>query len=550
MRQLELHVSPDRDWTEVGGRYVWGSAFRDGELFEGRRLANLFGGSLTRDRFRSIVSSLNGKFAVVAPTEAGVFAAVDRWRSRPLFYSHDGETVAISDDPGWLRDVQGDHEIDEVSAAEYRRSTFVSGEHTLVPSLKQLQVGELLVAREDDGGPHVETERYYRFADRETRDWDESTVLERYDAVLDRVFGRLVDFADGRPIAISLSCGHDSRLLAVKLRELDYPNLYAFSYTRNREDRAAREIADSLDIEFEQIPLTHEEIAEWYDSEDRRQFDTASAIEDSVPVYWLTVVIQKLKRETAIPPDAVIITGDGAHTMSSHLPQEFATAESVTRTEFVDAILDLNHVPLRVEPGVEDAMRRRILDALPSGLFESTATEPASEAVPAFEEWDWQERQAKVIRSNFVYEYCGYDCWFPLKDNEYQDFWRTVPLRHRVDKAFHRTYVERKYGELTGMDSVESTFESMPDWLWYVNQTVGELPVVGPLGRSLYYRLFEDTVEYRPMYGMVDEREFERTLDELPVDDEELNSLTPRHLHAQHLLDEYSPRRRELTPRK
>jgi len=547
MRQLELHVSPDRGWTEVDGRYVWGNVFRDDELFEGRRLADLFGGSLTWERFRSIVSTLNGKFAVVAPTESRVFAAVDRWQSRPLFYSHDAETVAISDDPGWLRDARDDHAIDEVSAAEYRRSTFVSGEHTLAPSLKQLQTAELLAARDGDGGPRVETDRYYRFADRETRDWNESTVLERYDAVLDRVFGRLADFADGRPIAISLSCGHDSRLLAVKLRELDYPDLYAFSYARSGEDRVAREIADSLDIEFEQVPLSHEEIAEWYDSDDRRQFDSASGIEDSVPIYWLTVVIQKLRRETAIPPDAVIVTGDGAHTMASHLPQEFAIADSVTRTEFVDAILDVNHVPLRVESRVEDAIRRRILDALPSGLFESKTTEPASEVVPAFEEWDWQERQAKVIRSNFVYEYCGYDCWFPLKDNEYMDFWRTVPLRHREDKAFHRTYVERKYGELTGMDSVKSTFEPMPDWLWYVNRTVGELPVVGPVGRSLYYRLFEDSADYKPMYGMLDEREFERTLDELPLDDEEVHSLTPRHLHAQHLLDEYNPPRRELT---
>jgi len=539
MQEPAVHVSEGADWTERGDTSVWGAAFHDGHLYRGRELARLFAECSTSKAFRSVVASLNGAFAAVVRSGPDVFAAVDRWRSRPLFYSADGERVYLSDDPGWLRKARGDDAVDPASAAEYARSTFVSGSNTLAPTVSQLQSGELLVGSATGAsGPDVETVRYYRFADQQSRDWDEGETLDRYNAVLEGVFDRLVEYADGRPVALSLSAGFDSRLVAVELTERDYP-VYAFAYTRNGEADVAAEVAAELGIEFQRIPLSHGEIAEWYDSAERRAFDDAVGVEDAVPNYWLPVVMQKLDRGDVVPSDAVVVTGDGAHGMASHLPPEFVDTETVTRSAFADAILETGYPNLSVGSEHEDAVRRRALAAVESALYTYGEVEPASDAVPAFEEWNWQERQSKVIRSNYVYEYYGYDCWFPLKDHAYMDFWRDAPPRHRQRKSFHRTYVERRYADATGRETVGATFEPMSDWLYYLNKTVGELPGVGTAARGLYNYLFDEDVEYRPIYGMVSEREFERIVTDLPLDRAAARSLTPRHLHGLHLLGEY-----------
>lgn len=536
MEQFTGCFSERVSWSVVDGVAVWGWPFRDGDVVSGRSLAACFQDVDTVDGFRSVVDSLNGPFAVVVETDTSAFVAVDRWQSLPLFYAETADGVHVGDDPARLREAVDDDDVDELAVAEYVRSTFVTGSRTLAPSVSQLQAGELLAVTETAEGFQGRTDRYYRFADRETVDFDEPRLLDAYDRVLEDVFDRLVDYADGRPIALSLSSGHDSRLVALELVERDSLDLYAFSYSRNQEEKSARRIADDLDIPFSEIVITREAVASWYDSAGRERFDEYAGIEGRVPNYWLPVVMQKLKSETDVPDDAVVVTGDGAHGMSSAVPVEWTDRESITRAEFLDAVFELSYACMNVDEHLKQAVRDQALAALETDLYAGTDAEPADRAIPAFEEWNWQERQVKAITSGYVYRYYGYDCWFPLKDDAYMDFWRDAPLEHRVQKAFHKQYVERRYQEVTGVSRPAATFEVLPTWLWYLNRSVGELPVVGSAGRRIYNHLFASDTNYKPIFGVLGEDEYRDLLGELDVEPTEGNPFTPRHLHALSLL--------------
>lgn len=540
MDQVTIDLRQEQ-WTSADGVYVRGNAFRDGEFHGSNELATLFQETEDADGFRSTVASLNGFFSVIVQSGRETFAALDRWRSFPLFYSVTPETVYVSDDAHWICAKIGCEIDDETTQAEYRRSLFVSGDDTLARDVKQLQGAELLLLQDGESEPKVSTERCYRFGVRHTRDREKDRVIQEYESVLQNVFQRLVEFAAGRPIAVSLSAGSDSRIIAMMLAEIGYPDLLSFAYTRQGEEKVAKDVADKLGIPFEHVSISHDEIAEWYRSKQRRRFDRESGWLDAVPGYWLAFAMGKLKRESGVPADAIIVTGDGAQTMASHVPKEFTASPRVTKEQFVDKILEVNHVRFDSSEQVETRLRERVLDVLETDIFPSGDAESAETAIAAFEEWDWQERQCKAIRSNFVYEYFDYEWWCPLKDHEYMDFWRDMPLRYRQGKSIHDEYVERRYREITGEYMAESSFLTAPKWLWALNATFGRVPVAGSGARRLYRRLFKSGIKYDPKYGMMGESRFYDLVNELRGEGGEVGPLTPRHVHAMNILDQERP---------
>jgi asparagine synthase (glutamine-hydrolysing) len=220
MGRFTVHIRDKRLWEIRGGTGVRGNAFEDNELKNTAELLELFAEIGSRAEFLSALQRLNGFYAVIRENDDGVYAAVDRIRSIPLFYGTRNSYFYISDDAHWIRDQVGDKNFEEIAETEFLLTGLVTGPDTLYRNVKQLQAGEAITVEYGSEGNRISTHRYYRYIHSYHMDAAEEEFLERHDEVVLNIFRRLIRLANGRPIAVPLSGGYDSRLIALMLKRL------------------------------------------------------------------------------------------------------------------------------------------------------------------------------------------------------------------------------------------------------------------------------------------------------------------------------------------
>lgn len=100
-----------------------------------------------------------------------------------------------------------------------------------------------------------------------------------------------------------------------------------------------------------------------------------------------------------------------------------------------------------------------------------------------FEQWVWQEWQSKYIVNGVrVYDFWGHKWWLPLWDKEYMNFWRSVPVKWKIQKRLYREYVANLYSEIAGIPKSQAIIRNdTPDLLTSVIQSLRTQLVKSPL---------------------------------------------------------------------
>jgi len=436
--------------SHSGNVWAMGSAFIGNELMGPEALCTYFEGVDSEDDFETRLRRLNGFFAVIVAKPGGLFAAVDRVRSLPLFYGNENRRLILTDRPEKAAYSPGREEMDPVSIGEFALTGYVTGPFTLHRGLCQLQAGEYICAERLSGSWHFKRKRYYRFGSQRKDFVRENQLADALGEVVFRAVRRLTTWAAGRQIVIPLSGGLDSRLIAISLKLAGYDELLAFTYGRvgNREARVSREVARQLHIPWYFVEYTTDLWRVWYDSKEfRRYLDFAERL-TSTPVLQEWPAIMHLKNRGLIRDDAVFVPGHtGDFLAGTHIPEDFLDLRVLDMGKVVEKILSVHYVLTSLEiasqyAGLEEealleSIERRIRRAL-----EGMSVESVQEGVAAFECWDWQERQGKfIVNSVRAYEFWGHSWYLPLWDLEFVDYWCNVPLRLRFRRRLCRAYM-------------------------------------------------------------------------------------------------------------
>lgn len=439
--------------------------FSRGSAFKGTRSSDLvclqeyFSSVQSIDDFKARVESLNGYFCVICKQDNTLYAAVDRARSIPLFYGCTNDEFYISDDACWIREKVNSVKRSEIAEQEFCMTGYVTNSDTLYPGVKQLRAGELLIATLQCGSPSSRVDRYYDFINAgEYYPPDARELARQFDQVLMRSFERLLAFANGRTIAIPLSGGWDSRLVALMLTRLGYNNVIAFTYGRpgNLESEISRRVANALNIEWHFVPYTNELRNRWFWTDERTSYYSMAHNLVSLPHSQDWPAVWELKKKGLIPATCVIVPGHTGDFLAgtTGIPKSFLTAGVIPSARIVDEIYN-GHYSLR-QLGkdalhIEETMKQRILSQL--GVYENLSPE---DAVAFYKRWVWQERQAKfIVNSVRVYEFWGYDWWIPLGDYEMRDFWTRVPIELRFDKRLYITHIKHLADQIVGAGSID-----------------------------------------------------------------------------------------------
>ncbi len=516
---------------------AYGYTFFGNKLLQADRLAR-FLASVTPSDFHLVLADANGFFAVVQVADTSLVAAVDRIRSIPLFYAHTNGDIYVSDDAYWVAEQIGEDQYDKLSAAEFLLTGYVTGANTLHSKVRQLQAGELLHAKSTPSGIEVTKIRYYQFIHGNYIQ-NREQLLEEWDKVLVSAFSRLIKSVNGRPIAIPLSGGKDSRLIAIMLKRLGYENVICYSYglPGNWNSKISEQVALKLNYRWKFIPYSHQL---WHDSFHSKEYRAYVRYADglsSVAFIQDWPAVWKMKVENMLPENSVFVPGHGGDPIEgSQIPTAFGWINQVRRKTLVNAIMTKHYNLWNLErletqrlfkmssEEVRVGLGRKIhslLDGMPYSTME--------EAANAFEHWTWQEREAKfIVNSVRVYEFWGYSWRLPLWDSELMHFWQRVPLYYRLQMRLRTQYIE-KLQEPFGIKEASAQITYLKPLL----DTLGLLELVKRFGFPEMFDEFVDRMrrksfrrvyERHPLgwYGIISMKDFSNLYQRKP---ENVNSL-------------------------
>jgi len=397
-----------------------------------------------------ILRSYNGHFAIITINNGQIIAAVDRVRSIPLFYSLKNNAIYISDDAYWLdNQVNPEKTLDRTSVAEYLLVGYVTGQRTLVKQISQLQAGEYLIANVANGLWDIKTKRYYTFTHNE-ESFTKKQLLEKLDVAINNSLTRLIKFANGNTIALPLSGGIDSRLLAIKLTQMGYSDkiiTYSYGKKSNGECVIGNYVADKLNIKWIHVPYDNDLWSNFIKSRTFLNFNK-TADQLSAHTYIRPFPADAFLLENRfVPKDAVFAPGHTLDTVSgSHIPPHYADIKTVNTKKIIDHIFSKYYMMWsidflkRMDLNVKlEQIKSRIQNCLYESQYASYSVEKASDLI---EGWIWQERQAKAIVNMMrIQEFLGYKWHLPYWDNEFLDFWSDVSFKFRLNRTLCHEYM-------------------------------------------------------------------------------------------------------------
>lgn len=440
------------------------------------------------------LQGLDGHFALVAEKGDRALAATDRVRSIPLFYAKRPDGRLAFDSAAWrLADAAGlgPAQIDDSAALCIGMSGYTIGTDTLYRELDQLAPAEFVIVDQNA----AKRRRYAAY-----HPWQESPregtalrdeLVDRTGAILDK----LIDGADGRPIAIPLSAGVDSRLITSGLADRGYRNVLCFAYGRpdSHEAVASRSIAGELGFPWTFVRYTPAR---------QRAYFRGSLFSDyfnwvdsccSTPNTQDLPAIFELKERGWLPPDALIVNGQsGDFITGNHIPPKIIVPDPMEARELLFEALIEKHFSLwkfLKTPANLRVVRNRLqreIDQVAALL------PPNGSPHGLFEYCEFQDRQSKyVISGQRVYDYLGFGWRLPLWDTAYLDFWEQVPLEAKLGQRLYRsTFIDLNWGGVWGPDWPINKLAPSPWWVWALR---GALL---PLGRSGFNRAYKRFARY------------------------------------------------------
>jgi asparagine synthase (glutamine-hydrolysing) len=398
----------------------------------------------------------SGFYSLVCSLPGQLIASVDRIRSNPLFYGVANSQFYLSDNAEWVRQQVGDEVMDPVAREELQLVGYVTGQDTLFPHVKQLQAGECLIAEQSGGEVNVRCQRYCRYLHTEPRQYDEQALQQQFDHMVDKVIRRLIDYAAGRQIVVPLSGGYDSRLVVTKLKRLGYNNVLTFTYgvAGNKDSQYSKQVADTLGFKWHFVEYTPELWRNTWESPEGWRYQSWASGWGSLAHEQDWPAVKMMKQEGVVSADAVFAPG---HIVISQIGGRYAPVETLrklilTQTGTATELYKHHYylAPQNVSTRPPHFWQKRITSRIADHEGADNVNSPISFDCD-YEEWGWQERQAKyTVNSVRVYEFFNYDWWLPFWDKDFFEFWREAPFALRKGREWYVNYSKAQYALQTG----------------------------------------------------------------------------------------------------
>jgi len=441
---MNINVAAKRypAWHQCGQVHTRGHAFTaDGSLLTTESLCRKFSQVKSLSSFQKVLDGLDGTFTVIIDSPTQILAAVDRMGSMPLLWLEREAAKLLTDDPEAALIAVPSKEVDPLSLTEYLLTSYATGPNTLQPGLYILPAGQML--HYDKSSGQLTRTEYYRYEHVEDAMGTDAELFKQLDLIHQNCVKRLIQSADGRPIAIPLSGGYDSRMVAMMLKRLGYKNVSAYCYgdPGSRETSISKAVAHYLEIPWTFVEHRPRDWYLAYQSPLRQEFYRFAGHFSSRPHIQDWLAVRDLQRRGHFHPDVIFVPGhSGDFIEGSYIPPAFLYRRTVSKDLFLDQAIQRHYRQWPYDPRAgEQASLVRAKISAQLNLHEKMSSEEASSH---FETFYWLEQQPKfILNSMRVYEFFAYEWRLPWWDRELLEFWKRIPMAKRANRDFYKRYV-------------------------------------------------------------------------------------------------------------
>ena len=444
------------------------------------------------EEISDFIKSINGHFALILKRDDLIFAAVDKIKSTPIFFTKINDDFLIDHDPKNLVNMnEFNKTIDNDAKLEVSMSGFTIGNKTIYKNLLSLKAGEIVVFKNSS----YEYIQYYKyFGELANESYDD--YLNELSKITVNIFQKLLSQIGNRQIIIPLSAGNDSRLVASVLKHLGAKNVKCYSYGTpgNFEAKVAKKVAEKLGYEWKFIALTHKSEKNYYKSSEYEEYLNYSQTYCSVPYIQSLSTIKYLKDTNWIHKDAVFINGNSGDFISGGHIKLNSQGDCNTQNEKQRKENILTHIIEKHFSLWSYLKSKNNISQIKNNLWKEI-TFGCGELLNKnkdhlfYEYSEFIDRQSSyVISGQRIYEYYHYDWRLPLWDDEYISFWRKVPLDFKHKKKLYLAMLKKNnFSEVWGDDIPVNEIKIIPQWIIPL-RFICKIPfgIFGKLGRKAW----------------------------------------------------------------
>lgn len=291
-----------------GGNSFKGYFFDErGLLYRGKSAIDYLTQEVTdKNSFVSLLKRIDGIFSFIILRDGDYFCAVDKARSLPIFFSEDGGLV--SDSAEIIRkelNIPKDA-VDAYCYLSFYAKGYLDRNYTVYSQIRQLDCGEALCLK---NGKEPQIVRYYNhFNTVSDRSYGE--LKAQLDSTALSVFKRIKTVIAGRPVAISLSGGYDSRLVVCMLKRVGIEDVSCYTYGKKGsfEVEQSRKNAEALGYRWVYVEHTDEHVNGVLDEEGEK-YQSYYESHDCLPYIQNYPAVRELVDKGWFREGTVFLTG-------------------------------------------------------------------------------------------------------------------------------------------------------------------------------------------------------------------------------------------------
>ena len=399
------------------------------------------------------LNSIDGHFAIIYEKKNIIISVVDQLGSIPIFYYFNKNSFLVTPFPSKINN-KFKKEINNDQVLSLSMSSYTTGVSTIYKNLYSLKAGTFLIFNKKN--KLLTKKVFYDY-----KNWkiDNNSNFKKKQLQLSKLHIKIINkiykysLEKKKKIAIPLSAGYDSRLIASCLKELGAKNVFCFSYgyKNNYEARAAEKISKKLGYRWEFVDLTNNKIFNLFKNykfkKFRSIFDTFFCVSDLTEFYAIKELSERKKLLNTI-----IINGNSGDFITGDHIIDYKISSNPKKT--VDNLLSVfinKHYKLWKSLFVGkniNIIKKLLLQEIKNISILKKIDKNNSHSL--FEYLEYYNRQSKHLSSKQrVYEYFNCEWSLPLWDKDYIEFWRTIKKEFKVNqKLYAETITNNNFGDV------------------------------------------------------------------------------------------------------
>lgn len=445
MIHLLLDSHTNHPWAKQGDRQIRGWYEFGGNLFHEAFPEQAWPPIHTSGELAARLNEMYGNYSVIIETNTRLFAAVDRITSYPLYYTWDEDArFCVSDSLAAIKKNRS-CAIDEQARDELLACGFILGQKTIYKDVYQLQGGQILTY--DKETRQFSIEDYFQHVHTPNTSASPEELCQQLDTAVLHTFQRMLRSIQGKTVALFLSGGYDSRLVATTLKRLNYTNVVCITMggSDTRDAVVGQQIANLLGYPLIKVKADKAYWRKQRASGFMDDYYDQRAAHCAMP-YFQGIILKDLLRDGLIPKDCVAVSGNSGDAIEGNdVTHRFFPGNRYSTSEVAESIRFL-HFMLNGQRESKKLLSQFDLAPYASicGEKDCFTDEEAEEIVEYF---NWRERQCKFV-VNDIRNYddvMGIEWRLPLWDHEFVNFWLTVPYSLRYDRKLYYQYVSHEH---------------------------------------------------------------------------------------------------------